>query len=160
MHGSEHGMQRNILTRIAMRALIVVVIFNAVSAVGGSIAMLFTNGLGMPTSFLANSPFTSFFLPALILLVVIGGTQALAAGLLLGYRESSLLWTAFAGFAMIIWILAETVIIQGFSWLQALYFTTGMVELALVLALLGVVSWLPRVELGAGRKRSMLHGAA
>ena len=104
-------MQRNIRTRIAMRALIVVVLFNAVSAVGGSIAMLFTNGLGMPTSFLENSPFTSFFLPALILLVVVG-TQALAAGLLLGYRESSLLWTAFAGFAMIIWILTETVIIR------------------------------------------------
>ncbi|WP_157374971.1 hypothetical protein [Arthrobacter alpinus] len=95
-----------------MRALIVVVLFNAVSAVGGSIAMLFTNGLGMPTSSLTNSPFTSFFLPALILLVVVGGTQALAAGLLLGYRESSLLWTAFAGFAMIIWILKETVIIR------------------------------------------------
>ena len=105
-------MPANSLTRIAWKALIIVVIFNAASAVGGSIAMLFTDGLGMPTSFLTNSPFTSFFLPALILLVVIGGTQALAAGLLLGYRESSLLWTAFAGFAMIIWILTETVIIR------------------------------------------------
>ena len=121
--------------------------------------MFFTNGLGMPTSFLANSPFTSFFLPALILLVVVGGTATLAAGLLLGYRESSLLWTAFAGFVMIIWILTETVMIQGFSWLQALYFTTGMVELALVLALLGIVPWLPRIELDAWRKRSTLHGA-
>lgn len=152
-------MRANILTRIAVRTLIVVVIFNAVSAVGGSIAMFFTNGLGMPTSFLANSPFTSFFLPALILLVVVGGTATLAAGLLLGYRESSLLWTAFAGFVMIIWILTETVMIQGFSWLQALYFTTGMVELALVLALLGIVPWLPRIELAAWRKRSTLHGA-
>ncbi|MFB9164129.1 hypothetical protein [Arthrobacter psychrochitiniphilus] len=150
-------MPANSLTRIAWKALIIVVIFNAASAVGGSIAMLFTDGLGMPTSFLTNSPFTSFFLPALILLVVFGGTQTLAVGMLLRHRESSLFWTAIAGFAMIIWILTEIVIIQGFSGLQALYFTTGVLELALVLALLGIVSWLPRIEIAVGQKRGMLH---
>lgn len=152
-------MRANILTRIAWRTLIVVVIFNAISAAGGAIAMLFTDGLGMPMASLTNSPFTSYFLPALILLVVIGGTEALAAGLLLRRRESSLFWTAIAGFAMTIWILTETVFIQGFSWLQMLYFTTGVAQLALVLALLGIVSWLPRIEIDARRKGSKSHGA-
>jgi len=37
--------------------------------------------------------------------------------------------------------------IQAFGWLQLLYFATGVLEVALVLAVLGIVSWLPRIEL-------------
>jgi hypothetical protein len=48
---------------------------------------------------------------------------------------------------MIIWILVEIVMVQGFSWLQGLYFSTGIVELALVLGLLGIVSWLAPMRL-------------
>ena len=138
------------MTRIAWGALIAVTIFNALSAIGGGGAMLVTDGLGMPDSWLANGPFDSFLWPSLILLVVIGGSQTLAAVLLLRRRESSLFWTSVAGFAMIIWILVEIVIIQGASWLQTLYFVTGVAQLALVFALLGIVSWLPRIELRAG----------
>ncbi len=60
---------------------------------------------------------------------------------------------------LIIWILVETVVIQGFSWLQGIYFTTGVAELALVLAALGIVSWLPRVDLGTKAPRSTSNGA-
>lgn len=140
-------MRTNILTRIAWTALLIVVWFNALSAVAGGVAMQFTDGLGMPKSFLDNSPFASFLVPGLILLVVVGGTQAVAAVLLLGRRRSSLLWAAVAGFAMMIWIFTETVMIQGFGWLQLLYFATGALEVALVLALLGIVAWLPRIQL-------------
>ena len=115
--------------------------------------MFLTDGLGMPHSFLDNSPFASFFWPAFLLLVVIGGTQTLATMLLLGRRVSALLWTAVAGFSMIIWILVETIMIRGFSWLQGIYFTTGVVELILVLALLGIVPWLPRIKLGTRENR-------
>jgi hypothetical protein len=118
--------------------------FNAVSAVGGAIAIFLTDGLGMPKSFLTGSPFDSFFLPGLILLVIVGGTQVLAALLLLLRRPLSLFWAAFAGFTMVTWILVETAIIGGFSGLQALYYLSGVAELMLVLALLGIVAWLPR----------------
>lgn len=134
------------LTSLTRMTLIVVVIFNAVSAAGGAIGMMFTGGLGMPANLLEGSPFSSFMAPALILLVVIGGTHALAAMLLLRRRRSSLLWSAIAGFGMIIWILTEIVIISGFNWIQGVYFATGIVELALVLALLGIVTWIPRME--------------
>ncbi|MFT2816205.1 hypothetical protein [Leifsonia sp. A12D58] len=144
-------MQPSILTRIAWRTLLALVIFNAISAVGGAIAMLFTNGLGMPQSALDGGPFTSYFLPALILLIAIGGTHTLSTVLLLRRRKSCLFWTAVAGFAMIIWILTETAIIRGFSWLQGIYFGAGVAELALVFAMLGIVSWLPRIDLGIGK---------
>ncbi|MES2170326.1 MAG: hypothetical protein V4479_06330 [Actinomycetota bacterium] len=132
------------LQHTARWTLVVVTVFNALSALAGGIAILATGGLGMPLSMLEGGPFTSFTGPGLILLIVIGGTQVLSAVLLLLRKQSALLWTAVAGFGMTIWIFVETGIISGTSWLQVLYFATGVVQLALILALLGVVRWLPR----------------
>ena len=134
------------LTKVAWRALLVVTLFDALSAIGGGVAMLLTDGLGMPKRFLDDSPFGSFVIPAIILITVLGGTQALAALLLIARRPSALLWSAIAGLGMIIWILVETVFVRGFGLLQGLYFGTGVHEVALVLALLGIVSWLPRMR--------------
>ncbi|WP_309615141.1 hypothetical protein [Salinibacterium sp.] len=139
-------MRTSTLTTITARSLAGVLIFSAVSAVGGAVALLFTGGLGMPLSLLEGSPFPSFAGPALILAVIIGGTHTLAAVLLLRHRVSSLLWSAVAGFSMVIWIMVETMIIRGFSWLQGLYFTAGIAELALVFGLLGIVSWMTPIK--------------
>ncbi len=78
---------------------------------------------------------------------MIGGTQSLAAVLLIRRRPSALLWAAVAGFGMIVWIFVETGLIRGLSWLQVLYFATGTLQLVLVLVLLGVVAWLPPTSL-------------
>lgn len=135
------------LRAIIFWSLLVVTVFNALSSIVSGIAMLATGGLGMPLSFLETSPFPSFTLPGLILVLVVGGSQALAAGLLMARRESSLLWSAVAGFGMLIWIFTEIVLIREAAWLQVLYFATGTVQLIMVFALLGIVSWLPRAPL-------------
>ncbi|RJN31791.1 hypothetical protein [Nesterenkonia natronophila] len=124
--------------------LVIVTMFNAITAIAGGVALLATGGLGMPRSMLVNGPFDSFLWPGIILLMVVGGTQVIAAILLLLRREAALLWTAVAGFAMIIWIFVETGIIAAISWLQVVYFTTGICQLSLVLILLGVTSRLSR----------------
>jgi hypothetical protein len=142
-----------IITLIAWRTALVITVLNAASAVGGAVAIFLTNGLGMPLSMLAGSPFTSFLVPGLILLVVVGGTQTLAAVLQIRRRRASLVWMAFAGFTMIIWILVETIVIQGFGLLQALYFASGTVQIILTLALLGLVAWVPRIDLRVARAR-------
>ncbi len=123
----------------AQWALVVVTIFCAVSAVGGGIGVVATDGLGMPRSMLQGGPFPDFVLPGVILTVVVGGTQSLAAALLLARRGSALVGSAVAGFGLVIWIFVETGIIAGTSWLQVLYFAAGSAELALVLVLLGVI---------------------
>lgn len=131
----------------AFWSLAAVTMFNALSALAGGIAILATGGLGMPSSMLDGSPFSGFIWPGVILLVVIGGSQVVATVLLLGRHPSALLWSAVSGFGMVIWIFVETGIIRGFSWLQAVYFATGILQLVLVLALLGVAGWLPRAAL-------------
>jgi len=148
------------LHRAVRWALVVVSAFNALSAIAGGIGILATGGLGMPLSMLSSGPFSSFTGPGLILLIVIGGTQTVATVLLLRRSPSALAWAAVAGFGMVIWIFVETGIIAGMSWLQALYFATGVLQLALVLALLGIVAWLPRQDVVASRLNVNLPGDA
>ncbi len=127
--------------------LIVITVFNALSAVAGGIAILATNGLGMPLSMLKNGPFNSFTAPGIILLVVVGGSQVVSGVLLLMRKESAYVWTSIAGFGIVIWIFVEVAIIEATAWLQVLYFSTGLAQLIAVVVLLGVVHWLPRIPL-------------
>jgi hypothetical protein len=132
------------------RGLVAVSLFQAVSAVGGGAGMVLADGLSMPKSLLADSPFSSFLLPGFILLVVVGGTQSIATLLLFTKRPSALVSSAVAGFGMLIWIIAEIAMIHSLTWAQLIYVVSGFLQLVFVLALLGVVSWLPRASTGAG----------
>jgi hypothetical protein len=129
---------------VAYRILVVVSLFHALSAVGGGIGMVVADGLSMPKSLLATSPFTTFLLPGLILTLVVGGTQTMASVRLLQHRTSALLWSAIAGFGMTIWIIAEIGFIQALTWVQLIYVVSGLLQLLLVFSLLGIVGWLPR----------------
>lgn len=130
-------------------ALIVLAVFTALSAVGGAIALL-VGGIGVPLSVLDGSVFTDFFWPAVLLGLVIGGTQVAAAVSALRRSPRWLFWSAFAGFGMVIFIFVELAIMRGFSFLHGLYFGTGMAQVILVVALLGV---LPSVVRYAGEGR-------
>lgn len=134
------------LRAVAWWSLVVVSVFNALSALGGGIGMVIADGLSMPRSLLADTPFTTFTVPGLILALVVGGTQAAAAWQLLTRRGSALLWSAVAGFGMLIWIVAEVGFIHALVWAHLVYTATGLVQLVLVFALLGIVSWLPRLD--------------
>lgn len=146
--------------RLALhRALIVLSVFSGLSAVGGGVGMMVADGLSMPKSFLADSPFSTYLVPGLILCVAVGGPQVLAAVLLIAKRESALLWSAVAGFGMLIWILVEIGVIHEFGWAQTVYVVAGLLQLVLVFALLGIVSWLPRERQPNRRNRSIVSPA-
>jgi len=120
-------------------ALIVVGAFNALSAVGGGIGLLTPGSMGIPLSIIDGSVFPDFTWPAIILIVVIGGTQALAVVAELRHARLARFLAAVAGFAMLIWIFVELAIMGGYSILHGIYFATGLIQLVLVLALLGVL---------------------
>ncbi|MDX6320403.1 MAG: hypothetical protein QOF52_261, partial [Propionibacteriaceae bacterium] len=128
---------------VAWWSLVVVAAFNALSAVGGGIGMVTADGLSMPKSMLADTPFSTFTIPGLILALVVGGTQSAAVWLLLARRRSALLWSAVAGFGMLIWIVTEIGFIHAMMYAQVIYLVTGLVQLILIFSLLGIVSWLP-----------------
>lgn len=128
-------------------ALIVLGAFTALSAIAGAIALLAPGSAGVPLYVLDGSIFSDFFWPALLLGVVIGGTQLLATVTAIRRSSTWLLWSTVAGFAMVIFVFVELAIMRGFSILHGVYFATGLAQLALVLALLGVVPGLVRTAL-------------
>lgn len=128
--------------RHAVRALIGLTGFGVLSAGIGTVMAVSMHGGGVPAGYLEGTPFRSFVLPGLILGGIVGGTQLISAIALSRRRPSALRWTAIAGFGMLLWLFTELAMLQHFSWLQAVYFAFGVVELVLVFALLGLV---PRV---------------
>ena len=144
---------------VAWRSLVVVSIFNALSALGGGIGMITADGLSMPKAMLVNTPFSTFTIPGLILTLLVGGTQAAAVWLLVTRRESALLWSAVAGFGMVIWLVTEIGFIQALMLLHVIYLVTGLVQLVLVFSLLGIVSWLPRLDPPGRTRAARTHQA-
>jgi hypothetical protein len=128
-----------VANRLVVRLLVALTGFGALSSLGGAILAVAANGGGVPIEHLANSPFSSYVVPGLILGVVVGGTQLAAAIALFARHGIALVLSALAGFGMLIWIFAELAIIRQYSWLQAAYFGLGTVELIIVLALLGII---------------------
>ena len=108
------------------RTLVGLHLFNALSAVGGGIA-LSAGGLGVPTELLRHTPFDSFVVPGIFLAVVIGGSATIGATALLAHWTRALVISAAAGAIMVGWILGETLLVEGFSWLQGLYLLTGSI---------------------------------
>lgn len=130
------------ILRIAL--LVVEAAVAATAAVGGLALVVGSLAADLPVAltpdpaFLAGSPFTSYLVPGLVLAAVLGGIHALAFALLLRRRPSALLAGAAAGFTMLGWIFVQQTIIP-FSFLQAVYFAAGALELGVVLLALGVV---------------------
>lgn len=72
----------------------------------------------VPIDWLDGSPFQSYFIPSLILLFVVGGSQFLAAFFLFRKSPSSLKLSKLAGAILLVWIIVQVSIIGYVSWLQ------------------------------------------
>ena len=120
-------------------ALIVLAVVQAVSAIGGALAMVFGDGAGFDESWLDPTPFTSYQWPGVILAVVVGGTQVLAV--IAQLRRRHLAWElhAAAGLVMLIWIFVELAMMMEWFVLQGVMFATGTLQV--VLAVLALGAW-------------------
>jgi hypothetical protein len=110
------------------RTLLGLHIFHAVSAIGGGIALI-VGALPVPLVVLRHTPFDSFVVPGIFLGAVIGGSAAISAGALLARSRHAAAISIGAGAIMVGWILGETALFEGFSWLQGLYLLTGSIAL-------------------------------
>lgn len=148
------------LSRTLSVVLIMLLMFGALSAFGGAVLAFTSHGAGIALDELAGSWFSSFVVLGLILGVVVGGTQSVAAVALLMRRQWAPMIAAVAGFGMLIWIFTE-VALFGYSWLQSLYFGLGLLELILVLGRMGIApgTMQPRLSASApGDQRALVSG--
>jgi len=126
-------------------------LFTGITAVLGAIGLLSASPGSPalpPVSLLEHSPFDTFLIPGLVLLLVVGGGNLLAALLEARRLHGSELAVLVAGGVLLGWIVTQLLMVQTFSWLQALYFVTG-------LGTLGAGWWLWRAR---HRLEEALHG--
>lgn len=102
------------------RALLGLLLFNGIGAVGGGVAML-VGDIGLPLDLLNGTPFTSYTMPAWILTIAVGGTS-LAAAFSVWKRwrhagEASIV----AGAVLLGWIVTEFLMIPE-AWIPQLLF--------------------------------------
>jgi hypothetical protein len=97
-------------TRIA---LVLLELLIGANAVWGGI-MLMTDSWKLDQEWLDNTPFDSWFVPGLALLVIIGSTQLAAAASLLARRPYAQAASLAAGWVLIGWIIVQLAWLQVF----------------------------------------------
>jgi hypothetical protein len=114
--------------------LAILQIFIGIGAVAGGLAMISDPSgalLEMPLEMLEHTPFGSFLVPGIVLLVVNGlGSLVGTVFSLLRHRYAGVIAILLGGF-LILWIVVQVVLIRGFHWLHALYLALGVAELVL-----------------------------
>ena len=107
-------------------------VFNGLSALAGGFGLMGDpsgQSLQMDASMLAGSPFESFLIPGIVLFTVNGMGNATGAILsLTRYRHAARVAALF-GLILMIWIISQVAWMGYLSFLQPLYFTTGLIQL-------------------------------
>ena len=123
-------------------ALVVLEVFVALGAIAGGIGLL-TGAIPASLEGLQGSPFVDYTVPALSLMVIVGGSMLLAAATILTGREIGVLVSVFAGLAMMIFEIVEAAVIDRIGGsellfavsLQAFYFALGLAIFVLACSL-------------------------
>jgi hypothetical protein len=104
--------------------------FGALNAFGGGYYGL-SGAKGVPTEWLKGSPFSDYFVPSLILFVVVGGALLMAAiTVFAGLRVAR--HAAFAaGLVVLGWLATQVAIIGYVSWMQPTTAIAGVLVLVL-----------------------------
>lgn len=101
---------------------------SALSAVGGGIELLLwpTGNAYLALELLEPTVFESFFVPGLVLAIVVGGTSLVAAVLALARSRATYDATILAGGTLTLWIAAEMALLRQPHWLHAIYGGIGL----------------------------------
>jgi hypothetical protein len=118
-------------------ALILLLWFVAIGALyGGAQLVIAPDGsrMNMRLAWLVETPFMDYFVPGLILMVIVGGGHALIGwGVLRHWTHASLLAGA-AGASLVIWIVVQMLMLHTHNGLQLTYLAFGLIECALAAA--------------------------
>lgn len=119
-----------LFARYTLGVLLGLVALNAFA--GGYYAL--SGAEGVPTEWLDRSPFRDYFIPGLILFIIIGGAFLAAAIAVFAHLPSARIVTFSAVLIVFIWLAVQIAIIGYVSWMQP---TTAIVAIVIL-----VIAWL------------------
>jgi hypothetical protein len=112
------------------RILLFLLFLNGLGAVVGGIGVM-KELLPFPEVWLQGTPFHSYLLPGLILLVAVGGSHLAAAFAVLSRGAKAKTASVFAGLVLIGWMIGEIKLIGFQAPIQAWFVGVGLVEIGL-----------------------------
>jgi len=115
------------------RILLALFLFNGFGGVAGGIGVM-KEALPFPRVWLEGTPFHTYFLPGLILCVVVGGSHLAAAFVLLRHRSPARTTSLLAGLILTGWMIGELALIGFRAPIQAWFLGLGLIETGLSLA--------------------------
>jgi hypothetical protein len=113
--------------RLALGGLLT---FGALNAFAGGYYGL-SGARGVPTEWLAGSPFKDYFIPSLVLFFVVGGSLSIAAIAVFARLRRARFIAFAAGVVLLVWIGAQGSIIGYVSWMQPTTAAGGLLLLIL-----------------------------
>jgi hypothetical protein len=101
--------------------------------VSGALLMSYPEGslFGMSTVLLKATPFNNFFVPGLILCIVVGGTNLAAVLLSIQTHPMRYNWSIGGAVVLIGWVIIQMLLIAVLHWLQFVYLGIGLMMLLL-----------------------------
>lgn len=114
-------------------ALVATLALVTVNAVYGGIGLM-ANGMGMPDDWLERTPFDSWVLPGVALLLTVAVPQAWA--LVASWRggPTAPRVALLVGAALVLWIVVQLLVLRRYFFLQPVIAGLGLLEVALALA--------------------------
>jgi hypothetical protein len=120
--------------------------FGALNAFAGGYYGL-SGAKDIPTEWLQEGPFEDYFIPSLILFVVVGGSFLAAAVAVLARRRVARFAAFGAGTIVLVWLAVEMAMIGYVSWMQPATAIAGLLVL--------VLAWLLRRPNASSPRRQM-----
>jgi len=115
------------------RVLLLLLLFNGLGGVLGGIGVM-KSIMPFPEVWLEGTPFRSYFLPGLILCIVVGGSHLAAAFALLSRRTMAKLASLIAGIILTGWMIGELKLIGFQAPIQVWFVGVGLLEVGLSFA--------------------------
>jgi len=112
--------------------------FLGITAVIGGVPMILNpkgDRIHIPLSVLQHSPFDSFLIPGIILLLANGVLSFIALYQTVRRRNGYGWWVAFQGCVISGWIIIEMIMFRAVAWLHLLYLAVGFILIASGLSL-------------------------
>lgn len=100
------------------------------AGVFGGIALV-RDSFGMPLSWLHQTPFTTWTLPGIALLIGVAVPQLTALGLLASGHRWALAGGYLAGIGLVLWIAVQMLMLQRYFFMQPVIAAAGAVEMLL-----------------------------
>lgn len=120
--------------------LLMMVAFVAITALASGLLMMYQpdgSTLGLSPDMLGGTPFSTYFIPGLLLALIVEGTHLVALFLIMARSQKLYRLTFACGIILVAWIIGQMLVIDSYNWLQGAYLAIGVLTSLISYQLMG-----------------------